>query len=217
VNLQEEFRPIKEFEGMYLISNKGKVYSNKTNKILIPHVDKDGYLKVKLSGKQRFIHRLVAIEFIPNPNNLLQVNHKNGVKTDNYVDNLEWCTLQYNIDHAYKHNLGNYREKSQEKLDNINRYNKYLIICLVNKNTGVKTVFSSTIKAANFLNTNIEYISEGITKMHKIKGHTVYGFKRKDLESFANGEPLPEVLKGIPWEIRLKSEESCNDYPSEGE
>ena len=217
MNLQEEFRPIKEFEGMYLISNKGEVYSNKTNKILIPHMDKDGYLKVKLSGKQRFIHRLVAIEFIPNPNNLLQVNHKNGVKTDNYVDNLEWCTLQYNIDHAYKHNLGNYREKSQEKLDNINRYNKYLIICLVNKNTGVKTVFSSTIKAANFLNTNIEYISEGITKKHKIKGHTVYGFKRKDLESFANGEPLPEVLKGIPWEIRLKSEESCNDYPSEGE
>ena len=93
----------------YGISDSGRVKNLKTNKILKAEVDKDGYLKVNLYlgdvKKHFFVHRLVAIAFIPNPNNLPQVNHINGIKTDNHPENLEWCDCQYNITHAIKTGL----------------------------------------------------------------------------------------------------------------
>lgn len=64
-----------------------------------------GYPTVPLGEKHVTIHRLVALAFIPNPKNLLCVNHKNGIKTDNRVENLEWCTNQQNKDHAMNNGL----------------------------------------------------------------------------------------------------------------
>lgn len=108
----EEWRDIANFEGLYLISNLGHVKSverykrnntgtqfvNERLRVLTP--DKDGYLKVCLSkdGKRyvRSVHRLVAEAFIPNPDNLPVINHKNEDKQDNKVENLEWCTVRYN-------------------------------------------------------------------------------------------------------------------------
>ena len=104
----EKWRDIANFEGLYLISNSGHVKSvarykrnnagtqfiNERLRVLAP--DKDGYLKVCLSkdGKYyvRSVHRLVAEAFIPNPDNLPVINHKNEDKQDNRVENLEWCT-----------------------------------------------------------------------------------------------------------------------------
>ena len=101
----EVFKDIKGYDGLYQISNYGRVKSLKygKEKILKLCLGGDGYLKVQLwkKGKQKkyFVHRLVAEAFIPNQDNLPQVNHKDEVKTNNCVENLEWCTAKYNLDY----------------------------------------------------------------------------------------------------------------------
>lgn len=87
----------------YFVSNYGRV-KNKKGEILKPFEDKDGYNEYKLHINKKPIHkkehRLVAQTFISNPNNLPQVNHKDGNKQNNYIDNLEWCTNQENQLHS---------------------------------------------------------------------------------------------------------------------
>ncbi len=92
----------------YLISNIGNVFSKKSNSILSLRLDKKGYVRVTLGYPKRkpvLVHRLVAIAFIPNPNNYPQINHKDTNKQNNYFENLEWCTNKMNSDHAWAHNL----------------------------------------------------------------------------------------------------------------
>ena len=87
----------------YQISDDGRVWSKKSNKWLKP-IDVNGYKKASLykNGKeyQRLVHRLVAEAFIPNPNNYEEINHINEDKSDNRVENLEWCTPSYNINYG---------------------------------------------------------------------------------------------------------------------
>ena len=93
----------------YKISNFGNLKSGYTNKLLKFSKDKDGYLQVNLFknkiSKTHKIHRLVAIYFVENPENKPQINHKDGIKINNYYKNLEWCTTQENTSHALKNNL----------------------------------------------------------------------------------------------------------------
>lgn len=93
---------IKGYED-YMINLEGKIFSIKNNKILKTSYQKSGYENVGLFkngfGKQFRVHRLVAQNFIPNPNNLPQVNHKDGNNKNNYVENLEWCTPTENAIH----------------------------------------------------------------------------------------------------------------------
>jgi len=104
--MQEEWKQINGFEDKYLISNKGEVKSLKNNIILKSFDNKRGYLQVTIQKESkrfaRKIHRLVAIHFIPNPLNLPQVNHIDGIKTNNNVTNLEWCDNTFNVNHAIK-------------------------------------------------------------------------------------------------------------------
>lgn len=89
----------------YSVSNIGNVYSIVTNKILKPNVDRNGYARVPLykNGIKQYkqIHRLVAEAFLENPDNLPCINHKNNIRNDNRVENLEWCSYSYNNKYAY--------------------------------------------------------------------------------------------------------------------
>lgn len=90
----------------YSINKKGDVYSYYTNKILEQRNNKKGYPTIYLTingkGISKVVHRLVAQTFIPNPNNLPQVNHIDGNKENNSVENLEWCTNEYNMRHSWE-------------------------------------------------------------------------------------------------------------------
>lgn len=122
--MEEVWKDIPEFEGLYQASNLGRIKSVKRiakkeyrnnrivkEKIMEGTKNKDGYLKIHISNKERninkcvFVHRLVAKAFIPNPNNLPQINHKDGNKLNNCISNLEWCTNLYNQQHAWKNGL----------------------------------------------------------------------------------------------------------------
>ena len=100
----------------YFISNFGRVFSKKSNKVMKNRVvSKNGYQQITLDNSQLLVHRLVAQAFIPNPNNLPCVNHKDENPFNNDFRNLEWCTYKYNS------NYGTNPSRHSKKM--IDRYN----------------------------------------------------------------------------------------------
>ena len=94
-------KDIKNYEGLYAVTSCGKVWSYKSNKFLVPKCGKNGYLYVCLckDGQKKWyrVHRLVAMAYIPNPDNLPQVDHIDNDRTHNYVNNLQWITCRDNV------------------------------------------------------------------------------------------------------------------------
>jgi len=99
--------PINEFPN-YMVTDDGKVFSKRSNQYLNPF-ERNGYLRVTLCNHQnrktKPIHRIVAITYIQNPNNLSEVNHIDGDKHNNKIENLEWVSRQENVNHRMKNGL----------------------------------------------------------------------------------------------------------------
>lgn len=119
----EQWVLAKGCDDRYLVSNLGNVKSVNTGIIRRPTLGKRGYYSVLLSlgsakkCKLKTIHRLVAENFIPNPDNKPFVNHKDGNKQNNSIDNLEWCTNGENIQHAYDNGMMETRPVRQLTMD----------------------------------------------------------------------------------------------------
>lgn len=134
-------KDIKGYEGLYGVTSCGRVYSYRRKRFLNPQDNGNGYLKVVLykdgKGKQHYLHRLVAEAYLDNPNDYPQINHKDENKTNNCINNLEFCTIAYNA------NYGTRNERIAKK-----------IICI---ETGEK--FNSLTEAAKAINRSVVTIS----------------------------------------------------------
>lgn len=188
--MQEIWRNIAGYEGLYQVSNLGRVKSlprmkiNKLigkhfvkEKIMKLHLSSSGYLSVGLTknGKQvgYRVHRLVAQAFIPNLNNKEEVNHINGVKVDNRVENLEWCTSSENTIHAMRTGLITIRRGGNDaRAISVNQYN-------LNGNFIKKWNCIKEIKR------ELGYDTKAIISCCKHKKHynTAYGYKWEYAES----------------------------------
>lgn len=168
----EEWKPIEGYEGLYEVSNMGRVkslkrtvwdsrgyYKTVPERIMKPKKTDKGYLTVNLSkeGKNKwcYVHRLAGQAFIPNPDNLPLINHKDENPKNNNVDNLEWCTQKYNI------NYGTHNKRMAEKLSKP--------IIAIHKINGLILEFPSIMEASRQLginNGNICACLKGRRKSH---------------------------------------------------
>jgi hypothetical protein len=148
----EEWMPIKDYEGLYEVSNFGRVKSLcagkwKSTTLRKPQPTRNGYMAVTLkkSGKVRSItvHRLVAIAFLDNSDGLREVNHKDEDKTNNCVDNLEWCTRKYNQNYNERYKIY-YKPVIQLTKDGM-EVGRYESLKAAQKSTGIPSSYISGV------------------------------------------------------------------------
>ena len=162
--MEEIFKDIKGYDGLYQVSNLGKIKSlnyNRTGKekLLKQNINSNNYFKITLSKnnvrKNYCTHVLVAKTFIENPNRLPCINHIDGNKQNNHIDNLEWVTYKQNTEHAYKRNLMKHFKVKVIQYD---------------KNMNVIKIWNSITEASMNVNTskmNIIKCCKGINKTAK--------------------------------------------------
>ena len=160
--MKEKFMLL-DFDNKYAISNYGNIKNLKTNRILKSHLNNNGYLEIQLCSnckkKTFLVHRLVGLTFIENIYKKPYINHIDGNKTNNRVDNLEWCTAKENDIHARSTHL-----KVQNKP-------------IIASSQDETYIFESISECARFLNTNtgsIVRVLKGKRNQHKGFNFTYY-------------------------------------------
>lgn len=204
----EIWKPIKGFEGFYEVSSSGRVRSIdrivyfKNNKGCRHYKGKvlsqkyhNGYAMVNLNKNKNlsvlYVHRIVAETFIPNPNNFKVVNHVSGIKTDNSVENLEWCTSAHNNLHARKNNLTN---DNMEGFQKNNDENKIQLSCYKNGNF-VVTQDCSRSMARYLIDNNLVGSSNIETIARAIRSFSSAGKSYYGLTFVRHNEPLHDYIE----------------------
>lgn len=181
--MSEIWKDIKGYEGLYQASNLGRIKSlrnyHQTGRILKTFKRPNGYLIVTLCnrGKQttKSVHRLVAETFIEKESNKDQVNHKNGNKEDNRVDNLEWCTCKENINHAWENGLSKVTKGMREHCKAYNiKINQY------NKDMGIIKQWESASQAGRELNIFQQAIVNCLKGRSKTAGGFIWKYSKED-------------------------------------
>ena len=162
--MEEIFRDIQGYEGLYQVSNLGRVKSLLKGKILKQADTTTGYKKVKLCNgnkKDYKIHRLVAYAFIPLVEGKEIINHKDGNPLNNIVNNLEWCTQKENVIHALKTGLKKTIKLTKEELEELYINEKLSLKEIADKKDTTKTTVKRFLKKYNL---EIRSMSEADTK-----------------------------------------------------
>lgn len=169
------WKPIEGYEG-YEISNSGNV-RNKHGRQLKPIINKNGYAYVNLyregSMKHIFIHRLVAIAFLPNDSKRQFVNHIDGIKTNNTAGNLEWCTSRENNLHAIRTGL--------IKINTNGLVNRTIPVVCYNRETGETTEFQSGRECSRYFGKSADWASKRINSFNG--KYKQYVLKQKKLHN----------------------------------
>jgi hypothetical protein len=158
--VEEIWKPIEGYEGLYEVSNLGRIrrrkfvnmYGSKDKIIILePQKRKNGYMQVILRDKERFserlVHRVVAMAFLPKVDGKEFVNHKDGNKTNNRANNLEWCTRSENMIHAYRNALAKCHAKGKFGKDSASAK----AVEMLDEQGNVLRRFGSLIDAAHFV------------------------------------------------------------------
>ena len=189
-----KIKEIDGYDGLYFVDTLGNVVAfpkktrinNGNEYVSLKQQIKKGYAIVNLYNKDKkmkslSVHRLVATAFIPNPNNYSDVNHINGIKLDNRVENLEWCSKQQNTKHAFDNNLGGFKDNALNNLKKINNKYHYSKIELVKND--IVIAFKTTEEVAQFLDSTKQAVADAIKNNKKLRHFILIGYKE-----FANEE-----------------------------